>query len=78
MTSNDHGHVTLADTRRALHSLFREDPESSVKRTLLRLIEDELTPIAAHGRWKPSKLLIILAGVILTVACVFVYFSITR
>jgi len=72
------GHVTLANTRRALHLLYREDPESRVKRTLLRLFEDDLTPIDSRGTWRPSKLLVILAGASLTVASVFVYFSITR
>ncbi len=78
MTPRDHGHLSLADVRRALHLLYREDPESSVKRSLLRLFEDDLTPVDTRGKWRPSKLLIILAGIGLTVAGVFVYFSITR
>lgn len=78
MTAKGQSYVRLADTRRALRLLYREDPESSVKRTLLRLFEDELTPIDTRGRWRPSKLLIILAGAGLTVASVFAYFSIVR
>lgn len=78
MTTRDHGYVSLADVRRALHLLYREDPESSVKHSLLRLFEDELTPVDTRGKWRPSRLLIILAGVGLTATGVFVYFSITR
>lgn len=78
MSAREHGYVSLADVRRALRLLYREDPESSVKRSLLRLFGDELTPINTRGKWRPSRLLIILAGVGLTAAGVFVYFSITR
>lgn len=78
MSAREHGYVSLADVRRALRLLYREDPESSVKRSFLRLFEDELTPIDTRGKWRPSRLLIILAGVGLTAAGVFVYFSITR
>jgi len=76
VTAMGQSHVTLADVQRALHLLYREDPESGVKRSLLRLFEDELTPIDTRGRWRPSKLLVILAGVGLTAASVFLYFSI--
>jgi len=78
VTTKDHGYVSLADVRRALHLLYSEDPESSVKRSLLRLFEDELAPVDTRGKWRPSTLLTILAGVGLTAAGVFVYFSITR
>lgn len=78
MTATNQSHVTLADVRRALHLLHREDPESSVKHSLLRLFEDELTPVDTRGRWRPSKLLVILAGGGLTTASVFLYFSIMR
>lgn len=70
--------MTLADVRRALQLLHREDPESTVKRSLARLFEDELTPVDTRGRWRPSKLLVILTGVGLTAASVFLYFSIMR
>ncbi|MFC5862047.1 hypothetical protein ACFPT7_07065 [Acidicapsa dinghuensis] len=78
MTAKGQSYVILADVRRALHLLYREDPESSAKSSLLRLFEDDLTPIDTRGRWRPSKLLVILAGVGLTAAGVFVYFSVTR
>jgi hypothetical protein len=70
--------VSIADTRRALHALYREDPESDPKRTLLRIFEDELTPVDSRGRWKPSKVLLIVVGIILTTVSVFTYFSINR
>lgn len=78
MTAKGQSYVTLTDVRRALHLIHREDPESSVKRSLLRLFEDELTPIDTRGKWRPSKLLVILAGVGLTAASVFLYFSMMR
>jgi hypothetical protein len=78
VTARNQNHVTLADVRRALHLLHHEDPESSVKHSLVRLFEDELTPVDTRGRWRPSKLLVILAGVGLTTAGVFLYFSIVR
>lgn len=78
MTVKGQSYVSLADVRRALHLLHREDPESSAQSSLLRLFEDELTPVDTRGRWRPSKLLLILAGVGLTTASVFLYFSTIR
>jgi hypothetical protein len=70
--------LSISDTRRALHALYREDPESSAKKTLLHIFEDELTPVDSRGRWRPSKLLAIIVGIVLTTVCVFAYFSVKQ
>lgn len=75
MSTTDRGCITLADTRRALHALHREDPETNAKQMLLRLFEDNLTPADSRGRWKPSRLLLTSVGILLAVLCIFVYFS---
>lgn len=70
--------LSVSDTRRALHGLYREDPENSATRTLLRIFEDELTPTDSRGKWKPNKLLVIIGGIVLGAVCVFTFFSIKQ
>lgn len=74
MTNKDTSYASLADTRRALQALYREDHEINEKQMLLHLFEDGLTPVDSRGRWRPSKLLVTCAGILLAALCVFTYF----
>ena len=69
------GHVSPAEVRVALRSLYSSDPESNLQKALLRSLADDLKPVDAKGRWKPSPLLILVAVLACALAAVFLYFS---
>jgi hypothetical protein len=70
------GHVTPEEIRRALLTMYRDDPESNPQQALLRLLADDLKPIDERGRWKPSPLLILVAVLVCAPVGVFFYFTI--
>ena len=70
------GHVTPEEIRRALLTMYRDDPESNLQQALLRLLADDLKPIDERGRWKPSPLLILVAVLVCVLVGVFFYFTI--
>jgi len=70
------GYISVEQVRTALQSLYRGDTESSVEKTLLESLSDGLKPVDDKGRWKPSPILILIAGLVFAVASVFLYFSI--
>ena len=69
------GHVSPAEVRTALRALYNADPESNLQKALLRSLADDLKPVDAKGRWRPSPLLILIAVLALALVAVFAYFS---
>lgn len=69
------GHVTEAETRQALRELFRVDPEIDSRTALLRMFEEELRPLDARGRWRPSRLLLLIAGLLCAAVLAFAWFT---
>jgi len=72
------GYITPEEVRLALRKLHSEDTETNPELALRSALADDLKPINARGRWKPSSL-VILAGVfVLALLGVFLYFSLGR
>jgi hypothetical protein len=69
------GHVSPNEVRVALRSLYRSDLESNIQKALLGALADDLKPVDAKGRWRPSPLLILLLAMAFGLVAVFVYFS---
>ena len=69
------GHVSPAEVRAALRALYNADPESNLQKAMLRSLADDLKPVDAKGRWRPSPLLILIAVLALALVAVFAYFS---
>ena len=69
------GHVSPAEVRVALRSLYSSDPESNLQKALLRSLTDDLKPVDAKGRWKPSPLLILVVVIASASVAVFIFFS---
>ena len=69
------GHVSPAEVRVALRSLYSSDPESNLQKALLRSLADDLKPVNAKGHWKPSPLLILISVFACAIVGVFLYFS---
>jgi len=70
-----HGHVSAGEVRTALRALYANDPESNLQNALLRSLSDDLKPLDARGRWKPSPLLILVLVLLAAMVAVFCYFT---
>ena len=70
-----HGHISPAEVRVALRFLYSSDPESNLQKALLRSLTDDLKPVDAKGRWKPSPLLILVVVIASAIVAIFIYFS---
>ncbi len=70
------GHVSSYEVRIALRSLYGNDPESNLRDALLRSLSDDLKPLDARGRWRPSPLLILISVLIAAMTVVFFYFTV--
>ncbi len=70
------GYVTVVEMQQALRAVYRADSETNLQKALQTAFADDLKPIDQKGRWKPSPLLILVGGVVLTLFAVFVYFSV--
>ena len=71
-------YVTPEEVRLALRKLHLEATETNPELALRSALADDLKPVDARGRWKPSSL-VILAGVfVLALLGVFLYFSLGR
>ena len=69
------GYITPEEVRLALRRLHSEDTETNPELALRSALADDLKPVDARGRWKPSSL-VILAGVfVLALLGVLLYFS---
>jgi hypothetical protein len=69
------GHVSAAEVRVALRSLYRADPESNLQKALLRSLADDLKPVDEKGRWKPSPLAILVSVLVSALVGVSLYFT---
>jgi len=69
------GHVSREEVRIALRSVYRDDPEANLQKALLRSLADDLKPVDAKGRWKPSPLLLLLSFLLCALAGAFFYFT---
>lgn len=70
------GYVTFAEMRRALRRIYQEDGETNLHKALLLALADDLRPIDQKGRWRPNKLLVLLALLFIALLGIFLYFSI--
>jgi hypothetical protein len=69
------GYVTVVEMYAALRVIYQEDPETNLQKALATAFADDLRPMDEKGRWKPSPLLILVGGAVLTLIVVFIYFS---
>lgn len=69
-------YISVEDVREALQQVYRNDSESNLQTALLESFSDELKPIDAKGRRRPSPLLIVSVLFLCAMVGVFVYFSV--
>ena len=72
------GYVTPEGVRLALHKMHSEDIETNPELALRSALADDLKPINARGRWKPSSLVILAGVIVFALLGVFLYFSLGR
>ena len=72
------GYITPEEVRLALRKLHSEDTETNPELALRSALADDLKPVDARGRWKPSSLVILAGFIVLTLLAVFLYFSLGR
>ena len=70
------GYISAEEVRQALRQIYRSDAESNLQNALRESLSDELKPVNAKGRWRPSPLLVLTVALLCALAGVFVYFSI--
>ena len=71
-----HGYISAEEVRQALRQIYRSDAESNLQNALRESLSDELKPVNAKGRWRPSPLLVLTVALLCALAGVFIYFSI--
>ncbi len=69
------GYIKAEEVRRALDTVYRDDPESNLQKALLHSLADDLKPLNEKGRWKPSPLLILVSFLVCALAGAFLYFT---
>ena len=72
------GYITPEEVRLALRKLHSEDTETNPEMALRQALADDLKPVDARGRWKPSSLLILTGVIVFALLGVFLYFSLGR
>lgn len=72
------GYITPEDARLALRRLHSDDTESNPELALRAALADDLRPVDARGRWKPSSLVIMVGVIACALLGVFLYFSLGR
>jgi len=72
------GYITPDEVRLALRKLHSEDAETNPELALRAALADDLTPVDAKGRWKPSPLVILVGAIGCALLGVFLYFSLGR
>lgn len=68
------GYITPEDVRLALRKLHFEDTETNPDLAFRAALADDLKPIDARGRWKPSSLVILVGVIACVLLGVFLYF----
>jgi len=61
--------------RERLRELYAQDVEENLCASLLRWVEDALTPRSKNGRFRPNPILLLLAADLALAAGTFLYFS---
>ena len=69
------GRVTPEEVRSAMRALYKSDRETNLQKALLHALRDDMKPVGANGRWRPSRLLVSLSAVVLAVIATVVYFK---
>jgi hypothetical protein len=72
------GYITPEEVRLALRKLHSEDTETNPELALRSALADDLKPVDARGRSKPSSLVILAGFIVLALLGVFLYFSLGR
>ena len=72
------GYITPEEVRLALRKLHSNDMETNPELALRSALADDLKPINARGRWKPSSLVILAGVIVFALLGVFLYFSLGR
>jgi hypothetical protein len=72
---DNHGYISAEEAREALQNIYRNDSESNLQTALLESLCDELKPIGATGRRRPSTLVVLCFLLVSALVGVFVYFS---
>jgi hypothetical protein len=70
------GYVTPEKVYFALRKLHFEDIETNPEKALRHAFADDVKPVDARGRWKPSSLGILVGVIISALLGVFLYFSV--
>ena len=68
-------YVAREEVRLALRKLHSEDIETNPEKALRAALADDLKPVDARGRWKPSSLVILIGLLLCALLGVFLYFS---
>ena len=72
------GNITPEDARLALRKLHSEDTETNPELALRAALADDMKPVDARGRWKPSSLVVLVGVIGCALLGVFLYFSLGR
>ena len=72
---NATGYITPEDARLTLRKLHAEDMESNPELALRAALADDLKPVDARGRWKPSSLVVLVGVIVFALLAIFLYFS---
>ncbi len=75
---NANGYITPEEARLALRKLHSEDTETNPELALRAALADDLKPVDARGRWKPSSLVVLVCWLLCALLGVFLYFSLGR
>lgn len=71
-------YITPDGARQALRKLHAEDAETNPELALRAALADDLKPVDARGRWKPSSSVILVGAIGCALLAVFLYFSLGR
>ena len=71
-------HITPDEVRQALRKLHSEDTETNPELALRAALADDMKPVDARGRWKPSSLVVLVGVIGCALLGVFLYFSLGR
>ena len=72
------GYVTPEEVRLALQKVHYDGIETNPEMSLRHALADDLKPVDARGRWKPSSLVILEGFIVFALLGIFLYFSLGR
>lgn len=71
-------YITPDEVRLTLRRLHSDNVETNPELALRAALADDLKPIDARGRWKPSSLVILVGIIVCSLLGIFLYFSLGR